>query len=111
MTRSKRKTFVTSSQILQRQKQMLRLMERYTALISTPGQWVIPYKWSVYFRTMESYETECEEITCYTNIAAFVAMLFEAKKLPKTIIITGMAINGLEADFHKIVFSPLTEEL
>lgn len=103
--RKTKKVDLTSNKVqLRRQKQMLLLMQRYATTVYDPLQFILPYIWNFYYRTMDSDDTNCDEFICHTNIAAFACMLFEAQKLPVTIIITGMAIVGMEPDFLKIVF-------
>ena len=86
-----------------REKNMYRLMSRYVQRITEPNSWVLPYVWDVYYLQLPGEERLKADFICYTNNAAFAAMLFEAQILPLKVQIVRIEIAGLEENFHKIV--------
>lgn len=90
----KRRSLINSV-VVDRQKQLYRLMERYTKQIYIPGHCTHLYSWNVAYLTPNAVGPQYEEFHCYTNNIVFAGMLFEAKKLPLQICINYMEFNYL----------------
>ncbi len=78
-----------------RQKQMLRLMERYSKRIIEPNAWILPYAWKVKYVDVHMLELIETEFFCNTNNLVFAAMIFEAQMLPLQISIYSMEFNTI----------------
>jgi hypothetical protein len=86
-----RKKAAQARNIQRRQKQMLRLMERYTHQIYNSSDWILPYVWLVSYLDMlpgSGGKLQEQEFVCHTNNIAFAAMIFEAQKITEGKIIT-----------------------
>lgn len=102
MQKTRNKKLLSGSQELNRQKQMLRLMQRYVAQIWIPNTWILPYVWTMYY-TDHKNELQREEFVCPTNNIVFACMIFEAQKLPVTISVIDATLSGYEEQFSKML--------
>jgi hypothetical protein len=78
---------------MNRQKHMMRLVQRYASLIHMPGLFSLPFVYDVRYYDADTREEGIKEFVCYTNNLAFAIMIFEAQMLPKQIAILSVTIN------------------
>lgn len=87
-TRSKKKKQPLGATIANRQTQMIRLLQRYASLVYDPAAFIFRYCWKIGYIDLDTKEVlQFENYGCFTNNAAFAAMIFESENLPSKISI------------------------
>ncbi len=82
--------------VANRQKQLMRLMQRYATMIYDAGALVQRYSWNIGYINLDTKEVlHFEDYGCYSNNIAFVAMIFESDNLPSKISIFSIEFNEL----------------
>lgn len=80
-----------------RQKQMLRLMERYALLVRDPNSWILPHCFYIGYLDLAdpNLQLQYQDFFCNTNNIVFAAMIFEAQMLPVKITIGSIEYKSL----------------
>lgn len=86
--------------VMEWQRQMLRLYNRYGEKIRDEQNGILPFSWNIsYVELLKPGELQYQEFVCYTNNAVFAAMIFEAHMLSEQ----GQHVTISEISFNDLI--------